>query len=83
MSPNISRRQMLRAAALGSMSLIAARRSRAQARRRPNIVFILADDMGYADVACYGRPDVRTPNIDRQVRTDRFFYEPTELFINL
>src|SRR5437762_8548392 len=65
MSPNISRRQMLRAAALGSMSLIAARRSRAQARRRPNIVFILADDMGYADVACYGRPDVRTPNIDR------------------
>ena len=65
MSPNISRRQMLRAAALGSMSLLAARRGRAQPRRRPNIVFIMADDMGYADVACYGRPDVRTPNIDR------------------
>ena len=65
MSPHISRRQMLRAAALGSMSLVVTRRSRAQARRRPNIVFILADDMGYADVACYGRPDVRTPNIDR------------------
>ena len=65
MSLNISRRQMLRAAALGSMSFVAARRSRAQPRRRPNIVFIMADDMGYADVACYGRPDVRTPNIDR------------------
>jgi len=65
MSPHISRRQMLRAAALGSMSLVIARRSRAQARRRPNIVYIMADDMGYADVACYGRPDVRTPNIDR------------------
>src|ERR1041385_8512547 len=65
MSPHISRRRMLRAAALGSMSLIAARRTRAQARRRPNIVYIMADDLGYADVACYGRPDLHTPNIDR------------------
>jgi len=33
--------------------------------RQPNIVFILADDMGYADIGCYGRPEVSTPNLDR------------------
>ncbi|HTW70572.1 MAG TPA: sulfatase-like hydrolase/transferase [Acetobacteraceae bacterium] len=33
--------------------------------KQPNIVFIMADDLGYADVGCYGRPDLRTPNIDR------------------
>src|SRR5688572_17283964 len=31
---------------------------------RPNILFILADDMGWGDLSCYGRPDYRTPNLD-------------------
>ena len=35
------------------------------ASSRPNILFILADDLGYADVSCYGRRDFTTPNIDR------------------
>lgn len=32
---------------------------------RPNVLFILADDLGWGDLSCYGRPDYRTPNLDR------------------
>jgi arylsulfatase A-like enzyme len=35
------------------------------ASSKPNILFILADDLGYADISCYGRRDFTTPNIDR------------------
>jgi arylsulfatase A-like enzyme len=36
--------------------------------RRPNLVIILADDMGYGDIGCYGSPDVPTPHIDALAR---------------
>src|SRR5262245_39804053 len=60
----LTRRTVLRTGVLGTIAL-ATGRVLGQTSRAPNIVFILADDLGYADVACYGRPDVRTPNIDR------------------
>src|ERR1700683_3265783 len=40
----------------------------ADAPARPNIVFILADDIGYGDFSCYGATKVKTPQIDKIAR---------------
>src|ERR1044071_8583778 len=36
-----------------------------RAARKPNILFILADDLGYGDLGCYGQKKIQTPNIDK------------------
>ncbi|RBL94106.1 arylsulfatase [Chitinophaga flava] len=44
-----------------------------RAQQRPNIVFILADDLGYGDLGVYGQQKIKTPNIDRIARQGMLF----------
>src|SRR6187402_153486 len=40
---------------------------------RPNVIFILADDLGWSDLGCYGNTVVKTPNLDRLAREGTLF----------
>lgn len=46
---------------------------------RPNFIFILADDLGWSDLGCYGHPFIKTPNIDRLASQGTKF---TQFYVN-
>ena len=57
---------------LGGLSLLA-QNAYSQVKNKPNIIFIMCDDMGYGDLGCYGQPYISTPNIDKLAKNGMRF----------
>ena len=60
----MTRREFIGTAVATTAIAGAGRIASAAPAKRPNVLFILADDLGYGDLSCYGRPDYTTPVLD-------------------
>jgi arylsulfatase A len=67
MDSHFNRRDFLKTVGLGAAALAVTQFEFCgkTAGTKPNVIFILADDLGYGELGCYGQEKIRTPNIDK------------------
>jgi N-acetylgalactosamine-6-sulfatase len=53
--------------------------NRAATTQKPNVIFILTDDLGWGDLGCYGHPHIKTPHLDRLAKQGTLF---TQFYVN-
>ena len=78
---NMNRRQFLTTFGAAAMSLpsLALGTNSTVKNKRPNFVFIFADDLGWGDLGCYGNSQIKTPNLDRLAKNGTLF---TQFYVN-
>ena len=86
--PMTSRRDFLKTLGAGGVALSrpgilssSPAQGRTGIKKKPNVLLILVDDLGYGDLSCHGNPVLKTPNIDRlhggSARLTNFHVDPT------
>ncbi|HSA08754.1 MAG TPA: sulfatase-like hydrolase/transferase [Candidatus Paceibacterota bacterium] len=77
MTSSCARRILLAAAV--ALATAAPSPTSAAETRKPNIIFILADDLGWGDLGCYGHPHIKSPSLDRLAKQGTLF---TQFYVN-
>ncbi|MCF8262434.1 MAG: arylsulfatase [Melioribacteraceae bacterium] len=69
MEINYTRRNFLKTTGMATVGLMAAQKANfasfSKSNKKPNVIYILADDLGYGDLSCYGQDKFKTKNIDK------------------